>query len=113
MEKLELKGATPGEVEMLAMRGIAQARSDLQGPAAATAKILANIKEDRFAQAWSTVINELFLKTDGNAPQVIDSITFAVGWPDIEPDTSTRNTISRGGLFFSRSSSCGWIMRRK
>ncbi len=62
---------------MLAIRGIAQARSELQGPAAATAKILANIKEDRFAQAWSTVINELFLKTDGNARQVIDSITFA------------------------------------
>jgi len=40
-------------------------------------------------------------------------ITFAVGGPDIEPETSTRNTISRGGLLVSRSSSCGWIISRK
>src|SRR5258706_4604246 len=78
LEKLDLKGATAGEVEMLAMRGIAQARSDLQGPAAATAKTLANVKNDRFAQAWSTVLNELFLTTNGNALQVIDSINFAL-----------------------------------
>ena len=37
----------------------------------------------------------------------IAPITLAVGSPDIEPETSTRNTISRGGLFVSRSSSCG------
>ena len=41
------------------------------------------------------------------------STTLAVGSPDIEPETSTRNTISRGGLFVSRSSSCGWIISMK
>jgi len=74
---LELKGATPAEVEMLGMLGVAQAQSDLPGPAAATATVLARLKEDRSAQAWSTIINELFLKTDGNALQVINSINSA------------------------------------
>jgi tetratricopeptide (TPR) repeat protein len=80
MEKMDIVGTLPTDIEFLAIRGISQARSDLKEPAAQAATTLAKIKDDRIAQAWATIIQELVLKTDGNAGnarQVIDSIRLA------------------------------------
>jgi tetratricopeptide (TPR) repeat protein len=77
MEKIELKGANPTEIELLALRGISQARSGLTGPANETVKVLRNLKDDRNAQAWATILQQLFLNPNGDARQVIDSIRYA------------------------------------
>jgi len=39
--------------------------------------------------------------------------TCAIGRPRIEPETSTRKNISRGGVFFRRSSSFGCTISMK
>ncbi|HEV8607764.1 MAG TPA: tetratricopeptide repeat protein [Tepidisphaeraceae bacterium] len=78
MEKLDIKGATATDIELLAFRGISQARSGLTGPANETVKVLANLKDDRIAQAWATILQQLILNPNGDPRQVIDSTRSAL-----------------------------------
>src|SRR5205823_481358 len=58
----------------LAIRGIAQARSNQKDSAVQTAATLAAVKNDPIAQAWATILQQLVLKSDGDPRQVIAAI---------------------------------------
>ena len=73
---MKITGVLPGDIELLAMRGIAQARADQKEPALQTTQTLINITDDRIAQAWATIIQELILKTDGNNRRVRNVLRF-------------------------------------